>query len=75
LLPSDPALLTLTTLHKSWILANMLDEAERISDVEMPSREGTTVKHFGIDEEEFKLFSKRQRELTEEQKMMEQQNA
>lgn len=53
----------------------MLDEAERISDVEMPSREGTTVKHFGIDEEEFKLFSKRQRELTEEQKMMEQQNA
>ena len=69
LLPSNPALATLTPLHKNWIIANLLDEAERMSDIEKPTRPGVTRKTMGIDAEEFKLFSQRQRELAEEARM------
>lgn len=62
--PDDPRLRNLTWFHKSWILANLNHDLEKRhgSNGESGSQE-----EYGLEDDEFKMFSKKARQIAEGQ--------
>ncbi len=61
--PNDPRLRSLTWFHKSWLLAHLNDDlAKRTKGNESGPQE-----EYGLEDDEFKMFSKKVRGLAEAQ--------